>query len=282
MDGLDTGAENTWCPGCGNFGILRAVKKAVQRLEETGVERDRLVICAGIGCHGKIFDYLHLSGLYSLHGRSVAAVSGMKMANPELRPIAFVGDGDAYGEGLAHLLFAAKRNMDVTVLVHNNGVYALTTGQFTPTTARGARTRSSPRGNVEEPFHPLALLLEAGATLVARGYPGRLDHLAELIVQAVQHPGFAMVDILQPCVTFHDTYKEYNKKVEVLEEPLDYPGALVLARERDRLPIGIFYRTEKPVYHRELHGDLHPIRDSLSRKQRWQLVQKLLSGETNE
>lgn len=282
MDGLDTDVENTWCPGCGNFGILRAVKKAVQRLEEAGVGRDTLVISAGIGCHGKIFDYLRLSGLYSLHGRSVATVSGMKIANPDLRPIAFVGDGDAYGEGLAHLLFAAKRNMDITVLVHNNGVYALTTGQFTPTTPRGMKTRSSPLGNVEEPFNPLLLMLDAGATFVARGYPGKIDHLADLIARAVQHEGFSFVDVLQPCVTFHDTYQEYNQKVEILKEPRDYQEALTLARERDRLPIGVFYQIKKPVYHRELYGDLHPIRDALPQKQRWQLVQKVISGENNE
>lgn len=139
MDDLKTYAENTWYPGCGNFGIFTAVKTAIKRLEERGVSRERLIMSAGIGCHGKIFDYLKLSGFYSLHGRSVATIQGMKIANPELKVLTFVGGGDALGEGIAHLIFAAKRNADITVIVHDNGVYGLTTGQFTPTRLRHMR-----------------------------------------------------------------------------------------------------------------------------------------------
>lgn len=279
MADLKTYAENTWCTGCGNFGILKAFTQAVEQLEKQGESRKDLVISAGIGCHGKIFDYLNLSGLYSIHGRSVATVTGMKIANPSLKPITFVGDGDAYGEGLTHLVFAAKRNMDVSVFVHNNGVYALTTGQFTPTTPKGVRTRSSPRGNPEEPLNPLTLMLEAGATFIARGYPGKLAQLTDLMVQAVQHKGFSLIDILQPCVTFHNTYDEYNATVELLKGPVPYHEAVEVAREIDRLPIGILYQAEKPVYHYELYGDLNPVQDSLSPKERRNLVHQLVYGE---
>ena len=279
MADLGTYAENTWCTGCGNFGILRAVKQAVTQLEQQGVDRNQLVISAGIGCHGKIFDYLNLSGVYSIHGRSVATVTGMKIANPSLKPITFVGDGDAYGEGLTHLVFAAKRNMDISVFVHNNGVYALTTGQFTPTTNKGVKTRSSLYGNPEEPLNPLTLMLETGATFIARGYPGKLDHLTDLIVQAVQHKGFSLIDILQPCVTFNNTYDEYNAKVELLNGPVSYSKAVKAARKHDRLPIGVFYQAEKPVYHHELYGDLNPVQDSLSPAERQNIVYQLVYGD---
>jgi 2-oxoglutarate ferredoxin oxidoreductase subunit beta len=210
MDDLTTYAQNTWCTGCGNFGILGAFKKAVRRLESEGVPRRDLAIVTGIGCHGKIFDYLKLNGFYSLHGRSVATAQGMKLGNPPLKVVAFVGDGDAYGEGIAHLVFAAKRNADITVIVHNNGTYGLTTGQATPTSRRGFRGPSTPRGTVEDPLNPLALMLTAGATFVARGYPMKLDHLVDLMVRAVSHEGFSLLDVLQPCVTFNNTYELYN------------------------------------------------------------------------
>jgi 2-oxoglutarate ferredoxin oxidoreductase subunit beta len=275
MRELGTDAENTWCPGCGNFGILRAVKKAAGLLDASAFDLDTLVMSSGIGCHGKIFDYLDLSGVYSLHGRAIATVTGMKMANPLLHPLAFVGDGDAYGEGLAHLLFAAKRNMDITVLVHDNGVYGLTTGQFTPTTERGVTTRSSPHGNVEEPFNPLLLMLDAGASFVARGYPGKLDHLADLIARAIEHVGFSFIDVLQPCVTFHDTYEEYNRRVEVLDATLNMAGARELALQHDALHIGVFYHETAVPYHERLLGDFNPVEDAPSRDERLAAVEDL-------
>ena len=217
MDDLTTYAPNTWCPGCGNFGILNAVKKAIRRLESEGLSRHDLAMVTGIGCHGKIFDYLRVSGFYSLHGRAVATAQGMKFGNPRLKVVVFVGDGDAYGEGVAHLLFAAKRNADITVIVHNNGTYGLTTGQATPTSVKGFRGPSTPKGSVEDPLNPLALMLTAGATFVARGYPMKIDHLADLFVRAIRHEGFSLVDVLQPCVTFNNTYDLYNRTVTELD-----------------------------------------------------------------
>jgi 2-oxoglutarate ferredoxin oxidoreductase subunit beta len=279
MDDLKTTAENTWCPGCGNFGILNAVKKAVHTLEEEGMSREYMAISAGIGCHAKIFDYLALGGLYSIHGRATATIQGMKIANPDLKVMAFAGDGDAYGEGIAHLIFAAKRNADITVIVHNNGVYGLTTGQFTPTSKKGFKGPSTPRGSVEEPLNPLTLMLEAGATFVARGYPGKIPHLASLMVKAIQHEGFSFIDVLQPCVTFNNTYDLYNERVEILEEtPQTYEAAIEEARKKETLPIGIFYQVSKPVYHEALYGDWNPVTQKYTREERMKIVRDLLSG----
>jgi 2-oxoglutarate ferredoxin oxidoreductase subunit beta len=278
-DELATYAENTWCPGCGNFAILNAMKRAVAKLGDRGVGKENLVITAGIGCHAKIFDYLALSGFYSLHGRAMATAQGLKLANPDLKVVAFCGDGDAFGEGLAHMMFAAKRNTDITVIVHDNGVYALTTGQRTPLSPRGFEGPSTPHGNPEDPFNPLVLMLEAGATFVGRGYSGKLDELTDLIVAAVEHEGFSFVQVLQPSVTFTNRFAEYNEKVEVIEERgSDFQGALDLAREAERLPAGILYQTEKITQERALYGDRNPVRDRLNREERIDRVRRILSA----
>ena len=277
MDDLGTYAENTWCPGCGDFGILNAFKKAVRQLEEKGIEREKIIITAGIGCHGKIFDYLDLSCFYSIHGRSMATAQGIKLANPGLKVVAFAGDGDAFGEGIAHMIFAAKRNADITVIVHDNGVYGLTTGQYTPTSEKGFRGPSTPKGSIEEPLNPLALMLEAGATFIARAYPGKIKHLTDMMVQAVEHEGFSLLNVLQPCVTFNNTYERYNDAVEVMERvPESYDEALAVTRRKDKLPIGIFYREKKAPFHRELYGDFNPILKRMSKEIRIEKIRKLL------
>jgi len=277
MDDLGTYAENTWCPGCGNFGILNAFKKAVLKLEDKGIKRKNIVISSGIGCSAKIFDYLNLSGVYGLHGRDMATLQGIKFANPDLKCITFSGDGNAMGEGLSHVLFAAKRNADITIIMHNNGVYALTTGQVTPITNKGWKGPSTPRGSVEEPFKPLSLLLEAGASFLARGYTTKIDHLADLMVEAIEHEGFSFIDVLQPCVSFNNTYKLYNEIVEVLDyEPKTYEEALQIAKRRDKLPIGVIYRTEKPVFHNELYGDHNPISKRMLKPERIAKIREIL------
>lgn len=277
MDDLATYAENTWCPGCGNFGILNAFKKAVRRLESEGLLRRDLAMVTGIGCHGKIFDYLRVSGFYSLHGRAVATAQGMKFGNPRLNVVVFVGDGDAYGEGVAHLLFAAKRNADITVIVHNNGTYGLTTGQATPTSVKGFRGPSTPRGSVEDPLNPLALMLTAGATFVARGYPMKMDHLADLFVRAIRHEGFSLVDVLQPCVTFNNTYELYNRTVTELDVvPGSLEDSLGAARRTDRLLVGVMREVEGEPYHRRLFGEWRPAETRKSGAQRIAAIRKLL------
>jgi 2-oxoglutarate ferredoxin oxidoreductase subunit beta len=280
LDELKTYAENTWCKGCGNFGILNAFKKAVRSLEESGITAEQIIISAGIGCHAKIFDYLNLSGLYSLHGRSMATIQGIKLANPDLKVVAFTGDGDAFGEGLAHMLFAAKRNADITVIVHDNAVYGLTTGQFTPTSQKGFKGRSTPFGSVEEPINPLALLLEAGATFVARGYSGKIENLADSIRRGIEHNGFSFIEVLQPCISFNDTYKLYNSIVELIEsEPTSFSEALDLTRQNEKLPLGVIYDIDKPPFHEELYGSWNPVNDRLSIKERRAAVQKLITPD---
>jgi len=282
MDDLATYAENTWCPGCGNFGILSAFKKAVRKLEEKGIKREKIIISAGIGCHGKIFDYLKLSGLYSIHGRSMATAQGMKIANPDLKVVAFAGDGDAFGEGIAHMIFAAKRNADITVIIHDNGVYGLTTGQYAPTSQKGFKGPSTPKGSIEEPLNPLALMLESKATFIARGYPVKLDHLAAIMVQAVEHEGFSFVDVLQPCVSFNNTYKKYNAMVEILDQiPATYEEAMAIAKREDKLLIGILYKKEKSPYHRELYADFNPVTNRLPREERIKRIERLLFPKDN-
>lgn len=281
---LSTQAEVTWCPGCGNFGILNAVKKAIVDLEKKGIHRDTIVLSAGIGCHGKIFDYLRMNGLYSLHGRSMVTVQGMKLGNPNLSVITFTGDGDAYGEGLEHMIFAAKRNADITVIVHDNGVYALTVGQFSPTSQKGFKGPSSPGGSIEEPLNPLSLLLEAGAGFVARGFAGKIDHLSNLIVEAVLHEGFSVIDVLQPSVVFNNTYKQYNELTDAILKPAEtLEEALKLVKDfNNRIPIGIFYNVKKPVYHKELIGEWYPVVNHLTREERRLNIASYLSNHSYE
>jgi 2-oxoglutarate ferredoxin oxidoreductase subunit beta len=276
-DDLTTYHENTWCPGCGNFGLFNALKKAIATLEKKGVPREKLIQVVGIGCHGKMFDYLAVSGFATLHGRALAVAQGIKLANPELKVFANVGDGDTIGEGLEHLVFAAKRNADITALIHNNGVYALTTGQVTPMSERGARGPSTPQGNPEDPLNALALMLEAGATFVARGYAGKVDHLADLIVRAVEHEGFSFVEILQPCVSFNNTYDRYNKSTEVMQEPpASYDEAVRAVKRRDKLQLGVFYEARKKPYHTEVQGDRIPAAQRVPREERAARVRKLI------
>jgi len=176
------------------------------------------------------------------------------------------------------MIFAAKRNADITVIVHNNGTYALTTGQFSPTSGKGFKGPSLPSGNVEEPLNPLSLMLEAGASFVARGYAGRIDHLADLIVEAVLHEGFSYIDVLQPSVVFNNTYKEYNALVEIIEKPaVRLEDAVQLAKRSDRLPIGVLYKVSKPVYHKELYGKWNPAVNRLMHEERKRRIATYLS-----
>jgi 2-oxoglutarate ferredoxin oxidoreductase subunit beta len=254
-DTLATTATNTWCPGCGNFAILSALQSVLRSLAEEGTPLENVVMVSGIGCHAKIVDYVNVNSFYSIHGRVTPVAEGIKLANPNLKVIGFAGDGDAYGEGLAHLVFAAKRNIDVTMIIHNNRVYGLTTGQFTPTSPRNFKGRSTPRGGVEAPINPLELMLASGATFVARGYSRNLDLLKGLLKAAVTHKGFALVDVLQVCVTFFNLYSAYNERVYELEQhdPLNYDEALARAREWDynsdaRIALGEFYRKAAPTF----------------------------------
>jgi len=240
---LRTAEKIVWCPGCGNYGILRAFVKV---LESLGEAAQRVVVVSGVGCHGKIADYLGVSSFHTIHGRVPPVLTGIKLANPRLLPVGFAGDGDAYNEGIAHLVHAARKNTDVTLVVHNNSVYALTTGQATATSPRGFRGRSTPGGNPEEPLNPVALLIASGASFVARGFAGNVEQLTELMRQAISHRGFSFIDVLQPCVAFNNTWDVLREKVHEVEQAGSRREALRLAE--DPTATGIFYRESREVY----------------------------------
>ncbi|TFG06270.1 MAG: 2-oxoacid:ferredoxin oxidoreductase subunit beta [Promethearchaeota archaeon] len=276
MSELKTNAEITWCPGCGNFAILSAFMNAVNNLEKKGIKREEIAISAGIGCHAKIFDYLKLSGIYSLHGRDIATIQGVKIANPNLEVVTFSGDGNGMGEGLAHTLFAAKRNQDMTFILHNNSVYALTTGQFTPLTEKGWQGPSTPSGSFEKPFNAISLLIEAGATFVARAFSGKLDHLTDILVQAIEHKGFSFIEILQPAVPYH-SWKEYREKIEFLDKtPETQEEAFLTAKNKSKYTLGIFYISQRPVYHEQLYGNYNPVIDKMTREKRIEKIHEFL------
>ena len=265
---LDTYAQNTWCPGCGNFGILASIKKALADLEDDGLDLNKVAMVSGIGCHAKIVDYINVNSFYSIHGRVPPPMTGIKLANPDLTVIGHAGDGDAYGEGIEHLIFSAKRNLDMTFIVHNNRVYGLTTGQFTPTSPSGFKGRSTPKGSSEEPLNPIELMLTSGATFVARGYTRNMEHLQSLIKAAVNHKGFSFIDVLQPCFSFFNTYDFYNKRVYEFtrqdHDVSDRNAAFVKAGEwaygeGDKIPIGIFYQVKKPTYEEKLLAGRIPV-----------------------
>jgi 2-oxoglutarate ferredoxin oxidoreductase subunit beta len=243
----------TWCPGCGNHAILNAVKMA---LAEKNIAPHEALIVTGIGCGSKLPHYMKVTGFQGLHGRPVAVATGAHLANHGLRVLTVHGDGDGYGEGLAHFLNAARRNINIVDVEQDNRIYGLTKGQYSPTSEHGKRTPTSPEGSPDWPVHPLATAITAGATFVSRGYSGELQHLAWLIGEALDHPGYALVDVLQPCVSFNRgyAYEFYGPRVYKLEEEEGYdPGDKAAAWERalewgDRIPIGIFYRTEIPTY----------------------------------
>lgn len=252
---LITDAQNTWCPGCGNFSIQFSLKKVLEKLSEEGTPLENVVLVSGIGCHAKIADYLSINSFYAIHGRAIPVATGIKLANPELTVICCSGDGDAYAEGLSHLIFAAKRNVDITVIVHNNRVYGLTTGQYTPTSPMGFRGRSTPSGTIEEPFNPLELLLASGAGFVARGYTRKLELLRNLIHEGIGHHGFACIDVLQICASYCNLTDYYDRNVYELigHDPSDFEEACIKAREWDynrKAPIGtgLFYRKEKKTF----------------------------------
>jgi 2-oxoglutarate ferredoxin oxidoreductase subunit beta len=249
---FDSDVENKWCPGCGNFNILRAMKCALAALD---IAPHRVFIVSGIGQAAKTPHYLRCNYFHGLHGRALPAATGAKIANQNLTILVNSGDGDCYGEGGNHFISAIRRNIDLTLLVHNNKVYGLTKGQASPTSDRAMVTRVQPYGVALEPFNPLAVALALNAGFVARGYAGNADQLSRLIQAGIAHRGFSLIDILQPCVSFNrvNTYQWYGERVYDLQEhghdPGDYLHACAKAREwGDRIPTGILYRQPRPSF----------------------------------
>ena len=245
----DSGDEVAWCPGCYNFAILKAVKQALASLD---LQPHQVMFVSGIGQAAKLPHYLKCNLFNGLHGRTLPAATGIKLANHALRVIAEGGDGDGYAEGGNHFVHAMRRNPGVTYLVHDNQIYGLTKGQTSPTSEGGFVTATTPFGNFNFPEHPLAVAVACDCSFVARGFAGAGDHLAELIAQAIAHPGFALVDILQPCVTFNkvNTYQWYKQRVYQLDrsyDPRDRNAAFAKAMEwGERIPTGIIYQNDRP------------------------------------
>ncbi|MDD2274218.1 MAG: thiamine pyrophosphate-dependent enzyme [Candidatus Pacebacteria bacterium] len=238
--------ENTWCPGCGNFGVLESMKRVIKELGQKNV-----VLVSDIGCNSKIVDYLDVSSLNSLHGRPIPTASGVKMANPKLKVIVFTGDGGSLNEGISHLIHAAKKNTDITVIMHNNRLFALTTGQYTAASPKGFKSKSTPYGSIEEPLNPLGLMKASKASFIGRTYSSKIDYTKDMIIEAVNHKGFSFVEILQPCPSFFDTFKFYNERVyeaprnEKLINEWDYIN-------ESKIPLGVFYKEERPTYEDEI------------------------------
>ena len=252
---LITDAQNTWCPGCGNFAIQHTLKNVLTEMEQNGKSLDEVVLVSGIGCHAKIADYLNINSFYALHGRPIPVATGIKLGNPDLTVICCTGDGDSYAEGLDHLIFAAKRNIDITVIVHNNRVYGLTTGQYTPTSPLGFKGKSTPSGTAEYPLNPLELMLASGATYVARGYTKKMDLLKKLIVEGIAHKGFAFIDVLQICATFFPATDYYSPRVYELadHDPENFESACAKSREWDYngdapIALGTFFTRYLPSF----------------------------------
>jgi len=245
-----------WCPGCGNFGILQAFRKAMVALN---LEPHQILMVSGIGQAPKLPHYTHGNVFNVLHGRAIPEASGAKITNPELTVIVIDGDGGAYGEGLNHTLAAMRRNIRMTYMVHNNQVYGLTKGQASPTSDLGFVTKTTPMG-ASQPLNPLALALASDVSFLARSFAGDIEHLSKILQMAITHRGFALIDILQPCVSFNhkNTFQWYRERVYKLDEDKSYDPtnkmmAFAKAQEwGDHIPIGLIYKQERPVYEEQL------------------------------
>ncbi len=254
---LATKSKITWCPGCPNSAILVSYRKAVTELVTEGkLTIENLVSAAGIGCHGKITDYLNTNTFEALHGRVIPSATGIKIGNPKLNVVVFTGDGDSLSEGFSHLLHAAERNVGISVFLHNNETFALTTGQATFLSPKGFKGPSTPGGSVDEPMNPALILLSIGATFVARTYALDIEGTKKIMKAAMEHKGFAFVEIIQPCITFFDTRDHYKNIIEWLPE--DFPNSdleVAIAKVREvgeKVPIGIFYQVLKPTFEEKI------------------------------
>jgi len=248
-------ADPDWCPGCGDFGVLAALQKALVDLQ---IPTHNVVTISGIGCSSNLPGYINTYGMHTLHGRALAVATGLKLANHELTVIVTGGDGDGFGIGGNHFVHSMRRNVDLLYIVMDNQIYGLTTGQTSPTSRVGMKTKSMPFGNIEAPINPLTLDLAAGATYVARGFSGEQKHLTELMKQGIQHQGFSLLDVFSPCVTYnHDnTYQWFRPRVKKVEDDSSYdPTDWAAAMEKslvwgEEIPIGkLFERTDLPTLH---------------------------------
>jgi 2-oxoglutarate/2-oxoacid ferredoxin oxidoreductase subunit beta len=255
MADLKGKVDPDWCPGCGDFGVLAAVQKALVELQ---IPKHEVATISGIGCSSNFPGFIDTYGMHTLHGRSLPVASGMKLANHGMTVLVTGGDGDGFGIGAGHFVHTMRRNLDLTYIVMDNQIYGLTTGQTSPTSRIGMKTKSMPFGNVDAPVNPISLALSAGATFVARGFSAEQKHLTELLKRAIQHKGFSFIDVFSPCVTYnHDnTFQWFRPRVKKLEDNPAYdPTDFQAAMEKsllwgDEIPIGLFFeRTDIPAAH---------------------------------
>ena len=255
MADLKGKVDPDWCPGCGDFGVLAAVQKALVELQ---IPKHEVATISGIGCSSNFPGFIDTYGMHTLHGRSLPVASGMKLANHAMTVLVTGGDGDGFGIGAGHFVHTMRRNLDLTYIVMDNQIYGLTTGQTSPTSRIGMKTKSMPFGNVDAPVNPISLALSAGATFVARGFSAEQKHLTELLKRAIQHKGFSFIDVFSPCVTYnHDnTFQWFRPRVKKLEDNPSYdPSDFQAAMEKsllwgDEIPIGLFFeRTDVPTLH---------------------------------
>ena len=272
MADLKGKVDPDWCPGCGDFGVLAAVQKALVELQ---ISNHQVATVSGIGCSSNFPGFINTYGMHTLHGRSLPVASGLKLANHELTVLVTGGDGDGFGIGCGHFVHAMRRNINLTYLVLDNQIYGLTTGQTSPTSRIGMKTKSNPYGNMDTPVNPITLALSAGATFVGRGFSGDQKHLTELIKQAIQHKGFSFLDVFSPCVTYNkdNTFQWFRPRVKKLEDNPEYDSTnWIGAMEKatvwgEEIPIGKFYeRTDLPSLEETepvldagplIHRDLH-------------------------
>jgi 2-oxoglutarate/2-oxoacid ferredoxin oxidoreductase subunit beta len=250
MKDFKTEVRPDWCPGCGDFGVLNALQRACAEL---GIQPHELMVVSGIGCSSNLPGFFRSYGVHSLHGRALPFATGAKLANHAMTVIATGGDGDGYGIGLNHFIQAMRRNINLTYIVMNNEVYGLTTGQVSPTSETGMKTKTTPHGNLEGMLNPLALALASGCGYIARGFSGDVKPLVKLYQEGIQFPGFALIDVFSPCVTFNkqNTYPWFRERVYRLEDkrhdPTDFHAAMDRALEwGEKIPIGLFYRNPNP------------------------------------
>jgi 2-oxoglutarate/2-oxoacid ferredoxin oxidoreductase subunit beta len=252
LSDLSTGCNPNWCPGCGDLAIWGAFKNAAVQKDWNN---SNTVLVAGIGCHGHLLNFTKIVSFESLHGRAIPVATGIKFANHNLNVFVFTGDGDCLSEGGNHFIHACRRNMDLTVFIHDNAIYGLTTGQTSPTSPHGFKSKSTPDGNPDNPLNPLTLALAAGATFVARGYAGDIAGLASLMIKAQEHRGISVLDILQPCVTFnkdfsHSYYQDNIYRLDQTHDVTNKEAAFRKAQEwgPKQIPVGIFYQVDAPSY----------------------------------
>jgi 2-oxoglutarate/2-oxoacid ferredoxin oxidoreductase subunit beta len=245
LDDYKSGVKPTWCPGCGDFGVLNAVYNA---LRTHGYAPENVVLVRGIGCSSRLPFFSSTYGFHTVHGRAMPIATGIKVANPELTVLALGGDGDAFAIGGGHFIHAARRNLDVCYVIMDNSIYGLTKGQTSPTSMVGFVTKTTPKGTPDRPVNPLQLAMACGATFVARAFSGKPKELAELIVQGIDHRGFALIDAYSPCPTFNkvNTFKYYRDQAVELasgHDPADMGQAWAAAASEDPIYLGVLYRS---------------------------------------